>query len=90
MGEEFEATGKPHVTAEVECTSPATSLVLFKNNEVVHERTEAELEGATHLTVDFTDEAFAGSAYYYIRVVQANGEIAWSSPVWADPGAREA
>jgi hypothetical protein len=26
--------------------------------------------------------AGAGPDYYYVRVVQANGQMAWSSPVW--------
>ncbi len=25
-----------------------------------------------------------GWVYYYVRVVQADGHIAWSSPVWVD------
>jgi len=24
------------------------------------------------------------SAYYYVRVVQEDGEMAWSSPIWVD------
>jgi hypothetical protein len=24
----------------------------------------------------------AGEAYYYIRVIQADGNMAWSSPIW--------
>ena len=26
----------------------------------------------------------AGTHYYYIRVLQADGEIAWASPIWVD------
>jgi len=25
-----------------------------------------------------------GTAYYYVRVVQTNKQIAWSSPIWVD------
>ena len=28
------------------------------------------------------DDTGAGADYYYVRVVQANGQMAWSSPVW--------
>ena len=29
----------------------------------------------------FVDQA-AGPAYYYLRVTQENGQLAWSSPIW--------
>jgi hypothetical protein len=29
-------------------------------------------------------ESLKGTAYYYVRLVQANKMIAWSSPIWAD------
>ena len=33
--------------------------------------------------IRFTDAAAeAGESYYYVRVIQADEEIAWSSPVW--------
>ena len=33
---------------------------------------------------EFVDEDVTESAWYYIRVTQTDGEIAWSSPVWVD------
>ena len=38
----------------------------------------------TSFTVRDTD-AGAGANWYYIRVAQANGQLAWSSPIWVDP-----
>jgi len=26
-----------------------------------------------------------GSAYYYVRLVLSDGNLAWASPVWVDP-----
>jgi hypothetical protein len=36
--------------------------------------------------VSFTwaDNAFNGSAFYYVRVTQTDGHQAWSSPIWVD------
>ena len=35
------------------------------------------------LTIDYTDTAFTQpDNYYYIRVTQVDGEMAWSSPIW--------
>ncbi len=33
---------------------------------------------------DFTDENLEESAWYYLRVTQTDGHMAWSSPVWVD------
>jgi hypothetical protein len=39
--------------------------------------------------VQFTwaDNAFNGSAFYYVRVTQTDGHQAWSSPIWVDRNA---
>jgi hypothetical protein len=29
----------------------------------------------------------AGVNWYYVRVTQANGQLAWSSPIWTEPRA---
>lgn len=40
-------------------------------------------EKAYHVKVSYTDEKpKEGLNYYYVRVTQVNGQIAWSSPVW--------
>ena len=39
--------------------------------------------GANQQTLTWVDEA-AGPAYYFVRVIQVDGEMAWSSPVWVD------
>ena len=32
---------------------------------------------------DFTDKQVSDSvSWYYVRVIQKNGQLAWSSPVW--------
>jgi hypothetical protein len=40
-----------------------------------------------HFETSFTTEdrdAGAGVNWYYVRVVQANGQLAWSSPIWVE------
>lgn len=39
--------------------------------------------GATSTRLSWTDDPSV-SAYYYVRVIQVDGEMAWSSPVWVD------
>jgi hypothetical protein len=38
---------------------------------------------ATSFTVNDEDEG-KGVNWYYVRVTQANGQLAWSSPVWVE------
>ncbi|MER5225492.1 DUF3604 domain-containing protein [Streptomyces flaveus] len=40
--------------------------------------------GGTERRLTWTDNP-GGAAYYYVRVIQIDGEMAWSSPVWVDP-----
>ena len=33
---------------------------------------------------EFDEEKFVGSLWYYVRVKQFDGNMAWSSPIWVD------
>jgi PAS domain-containing protein len=37
------------------------------------------------LAFDDDDDGLSTPAFYYARVVQVDGEMAWSSPIWVDP-----
>ena len=41
--------------------------------------------GARELDLDFDDDGSSVPAFYYARVIQVDGEMAWSSPIWVDP-----
>ena len=82
MGQEIESSKPPRVSAKIAGTSPIKSITLFKSNQAALELTEAQLDGGTEYTLDFADDKFDGDCFYYLRVVQANNEIAWASPVW--------
>ena len=38
--------------------------------------------GETDVSFAFTDHGERHGDYYYVRVVQANDSMAWSSPIW--------
>jgi hypothetical protein len=38
--------------------------------------------GVHELDVPLIDDDVAGTAFYYARVFQVDGEMAWSSPIW--------
>ena len=41
--------------------------------------------GVRELDVAVDDDGSAGDAFYYARVFQVDGEMAWSSPIWVRP-----
>lgn len=84
MGEEFKTTGKPHITATIEAVRPLKNIVIFKNNNVIFEKKESDINSALTFNVDFVDENFDSVSYYYLRAIQDNNEIVWSSPIWVD------
>ncbi|MGC8863859.1 MAG: PhoPQ-activated protein PqaA family protein, partial [Armatimonadota bacterium] len=84
MGEEITCAGKPRITAVIEGTAPLTSVVVFKNNRIIYEKKGDDLCSLRSCKLDFADEDYSASSFYYLRVVQENDEIAWASPIWVD------
>ena len=44
--------------------------------------------GTNALEFTWTDPAPSSDCFYYVRVTQADGEMAWSSPIWVSPSMR--
>jgi hypothetical protein len=60
-------------------TGPIRKVELIKNNTYIHTQRGAGAE----LSFTYVDnDASAGESYYYIRVEQEDGELAWASPIW--------
>jgi hypothetical protein len=79
MGSVIEARGKVEVKFAVNGTSPLKRVTLVRN-EINHTVFEP---GAQTFSTTATDKApLAGENRYYLRVEQADGNMAWSSPVW--------
>jgi hypothetical protein len=82
MGDSFPASGKPpRIRLRARGSKPIVRIELVRNNRYVYTRdyTDSEMER----TFDYEDHD-APPAFYYVRVTQAAGEWAWSSPVWVD------
>lgn len=72
----------PHtVFTDVVGTAPLARVDLVRSGEVVASR--EDLEG-TAASLTTTVEPFASGEYVYVRVVQHDGGLAWSSPVFAE------
>ena len=84
MGEEISLHDEERVIeVHVAGTAPFVQVDVVKNNEVIH----SAGQGATEVTFDYTDDTHLSSNgdYYYVRVLQQDGGMAWASPIWVDP-----
>ncbi len=97
MGSEIETQSRPglefnrHITGFAIGTEPITQAVLIRNGkiwrklEIKNGIAEFEIDDSEQLdqiTLKSTKENQLPFAYYYLRVTQADGHTAWSSPIW--------
>jgi hypothetical protein len=86
-GEEIRLSGKPELTMHIEGTAPLQRITIVRNEEDYHVETPGG--ESREFSLVWTDPApLAGENRYYLRVEQAGGNMAWSSPLWthAEPG----
>ncbi|MEM6910678.1 MAG: hypothetical protein AAF555_03765 [Verrucomicrobiota bacterium] len=75
----------PRLQIQAEGVLPLERVEILRDSRVIA-TIEEGLEGAQYAG-EFVDEDFAeqgGGAYYYLRVTQENGHLAWSSPIWLE------
>ncbi len=79
MGDIFETSEVPVLRVHVRGTGSIDRIEVIKNNTFAY---TAHPEGST-ADFEFRDQnAKPGESYYYIRVEQHRGQLAWSSPIW--------
>lgn len=60
-------------------TAPIRQIDIVKNNTFVHNRQPLERD----VSFSFVDnQPGPGENYYYVRVIQVDDQMAWSSPIW--------
>ena len=85
-----------HISGYVAGTAPIVSIELIRNGSVIDTKKPNEF----HLEFTFDDSEMIDTValtppkgspsgtpsfvYYYIRVIQEDGHVAWSSPIWVD------
>ena len=82
MGEQFRLKSDQPRMIEIhaEGTAPFVQIDLFRNGHIIrHWKGNRKLFRTK--CVD-TDPLFARENYYYVRVMQLDGGMAWSSPIW--------
>jgi len=67
------------------CRASVHGTGVIDSLEIIRDGATVYTEGPNALDAEMQwqdDDAGGGEHYYYLRVVQQDGEIAWSSPVW--------
>jgi hypothetical protein len=83
MGEEFPLAGQPTLEIRAVGTAPVTKLDIVRNNRYVF--STAPNRETVDLKWTDADPAPGPVSYYYVRIEQADGNLAWSSPMWIHP-----
>lgn len=93
-GDVAELRSRRTVAVECHAMAPIRSVDVIRNGRVVHSVAGDGLDAKFTWTDDspladallpaakWCDHPFA---YYYVRVIQQDNEVAWASPVWIDP-----
>ena len=79
QGDDFSTSEIPTVRVVVRGTDDIKEVAVVRDNSYVH-----TLKGdGERMEFEFREQSLeAGEHYYYVRVEQADGNVAWSSPIW--------
>ena len=79
MGDIFTTAARPKLEVRIEGTAPLAVVEVVKNNKFVF----TSKPGKESVRLEYVDaEATPGESYYYVRIQQRDGQMAWSSPMW--------
>jgi hypothetical protein len=80
MGDEFESAGRPTLDITAYGTAPIAKLHVIRDNKYVYTTEPKQRE----VKLRYSDmSASAGkTSFYYVRVEQTDGNLAWASPMW--------
>jgi hypothetical protein len=82
MGDEYRAPRTEPIRLDVKVigTRPLAQVHVIKNNGHVYSASPSESE--TAFTWEESPQPVGTTSYYYVRVEQEDGQLAWSSPIW--------
>ncbi len=81
MGERFTAAEVPTFQIEIDGTAPLKQLTVYDNGLPVSQLPLPDDSSSVNTTYR-PGKYFTGRHYVYIHLVQADGNQAWSSPIW--------
>lgn len=81
MGEAFTTTEPPVLEAAIIGTGKIKQIDVIKDNKFVY----TAHPGVDEMSFTYSDrQVTPGEHYYYVRVIQEDGNMAWASPIWVD------
>jgi hypothetical protein len=79
QGDIVKVAGAFRLAIKVIGTAPVRQIDIIRNNTFVHTRQPMQRD----VSFTFADsEPQPGESYYYVRVIQVDDQMAWSSPIW--------
>ena len=88
MGEDFRLSSIPKLRVDVRGTAPIGRVVIIKDDKIVHDIAP----GTQDVLFEWEDPdpSVDETSWYYVRVEQTDGELAWISPMWIhyEPGGK--
>jgi hypothetical protein len=81
MGDEFSAPAVMPVRIKAVGTAPFSDIQIIRNNRSIYQNSSDSPE--VELTFQDLHPA-PGTSFYYARLVQVDGQMAWSSPIWVN------
>jgi hypothetical protein len=79
MGDEFHSATIPPLRVKARGTGKIAKVSIIRNQKYVYEAKPDQQE----VSLEFRDtNPDPGTSYYYARIEQADGQIAWASPIW--------
>ncbi|MEJ7637094.1 MAG: hypothetical protein WKF75_03655 [Singulisphaera sp.] len=86
MGDEFTDYGPVTLKVLVHGTAPIGRIDIIKDFHYVY--SSEPKKDRVEFTWTDEDEINRGPSWYYVRILQEDGELAWGSPMWVNhPGA---
>ena len=83
MGDEFSAPEPLPIEVRARGTAPIAKVHVLRGGRTLYTGEPGQQEVSFTYT-DADVEARAGTQDYYVRIEQADGHVAWSSPIWAN------
>ena len=83
MGDEFSTQVPLPIEVRVRGTAPIASVHILRGGRILYTRQPGE-ERVDFAYTDSDFEEGTGTKDHYLRVEQADGHVAWSSPIWVN------
>ncbi len=84
MGSEVHTVTAPHISVSVQGSAPLHTVEVIRSGQVFSSVHLGADKNIASLQFEFDDNIIIPQEthYYYLRVLQADGNMAWSSPIW--------